>query len=119
MNTTPDTDDFMTPAPVGPMRGAGSPVEIPGAGGTGGQTTTPERFTIDSEKAASWLLSKLRAIEDEKAAIEEATRQRLDELTADYKKPSRERMRYLLEAPIHRDLVEQYRAALAQGDLLA
>ncbi|MBK8084052.1 MAG: MOSC domain-containing protein [Devosia sp.] len=47
------------------------------------------------------------------------TRVPITELTADYKKPSRERMRYLLEAPIHRDLVEQYRAALAQDDLLA
>ncbi len=61
-------DDFFTPA----------------APGTDGQTTQPERFTIDNEKAASWLLSKLRAIEDEKSAIEEATRQRLGELTADY-----------------------------------
>lgn len=40
------------------------------------------------------------------------------ELTHDYKRPSRERMRYLMEAPIHRDLIEQYTAALAQGDLL-
>lgn len=40
------------------------------------------------------------------------------ELMHDYKRPSRERMRYLMEAPIHRDLVEQYTAALAQGDLL-
>lgn len=63
-----ETDDFMNPAPVEKI-----------ALGTGG-----ERFTIDNEKAASWLLSKLRAIEDEKSAIEEATRQRLDELTADY-----------------------------------
>lgn len=55
------------------------------APGTGGATTEAKAvFTIDSEKAASWLLSKLRAIEDEKAAIEDATRQRLDELTADY-----------------------------------
>ena len=43
----------------------------------------------------------------------------ITELTTDYKKPSRDRMRYLLGAPIHRDLVEQYTAALAQGDLLA
>lgn len=43
----------------------------------------------------------------------------ITELTVDYKKPSRDRMRYLLEAPIHRDLVEQYAAALSQGDLLA
>ncbi|MGV3491601.1 MAG: MOSC domain-containing protein [Devosia sp.] len=41
------------------------------------------------------------------------------ELMFDYKKPSRDRMRWLLEAPIHRDLVEQYTAALSQGDLLA
>jgi len=43
----------------------------------------------------------------------------ITELMTDYKKPSRERMRYLLQAPIHRDLVEQYTAALGQGDLLA
>lgn len=41
------------------------------------------------------------------------------ELMHDYKKPSADRMRYLLKAPIHRDLVAQYEAALAQGDLLA
>jgi len=46
------------------------------------------------------------------------TRVPVTELTHDYKRPSRERMRYLLEAPIHRDLVEQYTAALSQGDLL-
>jgi len=40
------------------------------------------------------------------------------ELMRDYKNPSPERMRYLLGAPIHRDLVAQYEAALAQGDLL-
>lgn len=67
-------DDFMSPAPV----------ETPSASGTDGQTPTRPEFHIDNEKAASWLLSKLRAIEDEKHAIEEATRQRLDELTADY-----------------------------------
>lgn len=70
MNTTTDhEDEFFTPAPLG----------------TGGiETATRPEFHIDSEKTASWLLSKLRAIEDEKAAIEDATRQRLDELTADY-----------------------------------
>ena len=77
--TTPNTDDFFNTT---------APEERPAprmGSGTGGATTEkPERFTIDSEKAASWLLSKLRAIEDEKAAIEDATRQRLDELTADY-----------------------------------
>lgn len=40
------------------------------------------------------------------------------ELTRDYKNPSPERMRWLLRAPIHRDLVAQYEDALAQGDLL-
>jgi hypothetical protein len=62
-------DDFFTPS-------------APGTGGS--ETQAKPEFHIDSEKAASWLLSKLRAIEDEKAAIEDATRQRLDELTADY-----------------------------------
>ena len=40
------------------------------------------------------------------------------ELSHDYKNPSPERMRWLLKAPIHRDLVAQYEAALAQGSLL-
>ncbi len=39
------------------------------------------------------------------------------ELMTDYKNPSPERMRYLLTAPIHRDLVAKYQAALAQGNL--
>jgi MOSC domain-containing protein YiiM len=39
------------------------------------------------------------------------------ELMSDYKKPSPERMRYLLQAPIHRDLVEKYNAMLAQTEL--
>ena len=38
-------------------------------------------------------------------------------LMADYKKPTPERMRWLLKAPIHRDLAAKYEAALAQGDL--
>jgi len=42
----------------------------------------------------------------------------LIELMFDYKKPSADRMRHLLQAPIHRDLATRYRAALAQGDLL-
>ncbi len=39
------------------------------------------------------------------------------ELMSDYKKPSPERMRYLLQAPIHRDLVAKYKAMLDQGEL--
>jgi MOSC domain-containing protein YiiM len=42
----------------------------------------------------------------------------LVELMVDYKNPSPERMRYLLQAPIHRDLVTLYEEKLAQGDLL-
>jgi MOSC domain-containing protein YiiM len=42
----------------------------------------------------------------------------LIELMQDYKSPAPERMRYLLQAPIHRDLVELYRGRLAQGRLL-
>jgi MOSC domain-containing protein YiiM len=41
------------------------------------------------------------------------------DLMEDYKAPSPERMRRLLKAPIHRDLVMLYEARLAQGDLLA
>ena len=41
------------------------------------------------------------------------------ELMQDYKNPAPERMRRLLKAPIHRELVEKYEAKLAQGDLLA
>jgi MOSC domain-containing protein YiiM len=40
------------------------------------------------------------------------------ELMYDYKRPARERMRYLLQAPIHRDLVAKYIGLLAQGNLL-
>ena len=40
------------------------------------------------------------------------------ELMRDYKNPAPDRMRWLLKAPIHRDLVAQYEARLAQGDLL-
>ena len=42
----------------------------------------------------------------------------LVELMHDYKRPSPERMRWLLQAPIHRDLVARYNDLLAQGDLL-
>ena len=41
----------------------------------------------------------------------------LIELMADYKKPAPERMRWLLKAPLHRDLRAKYETALAQGDL--
>ena len=41
------------------------------------------------------------------------------ELMQDYKKPAPDRMRWLLKAPIHRDLVAKYEGMLAQGDLLA
>ncbi len=41
------------------------------------------------------------------------------ELMYDYKNPAPERMRYLMQAPIHRDLVAKYEDRLAQGDLLA
>ena len=44
---------------------------------------------------------------------------RVTELMQDYKNPAPERMRRLLKAPIHRELVEKYEARLAQGDLLA
>jgi len=40
------------------------------------------------------------------------------ELMYDYKKPAPDRMRYLMQAPIHRDLVERYNGLLAQGSLL-
>lgn len=43
----------------------------------------------------------------------------LIELMSDYKKPSPERMRYLMQAPIHRELATLYEDRLAQGDLLA
>jgi MOSC domain-containing protein YiiM len=42
----------------------------------------------------------------------------LIELMQDYKNPAPERMRYLMQAPIHRDLVAKYADRLAQGDLL-
>ena len=41
----------------------------------------------------------------------------LIELMSDYKNPSPERMRYLMQAPIHRDLVERYNGLLAQASL--
>jgi MOSC domain-containing protein YiiM len=40
------------------------------------------------------------------------------ELMHDYKRPAPERMRWLLKAPIHRDLATRYTDMLAQGDLL-
>ncbi len=40
------------------------------------------------------------------------------ELMYDYKRPAPERMRWLLQAPIHRDLVARYTDMLAQGSLL-
>jgi len=43
----------------------------------------------------------------------------VNELSHDYKNPSSARMRYLLQAPLHRELRSQYEAALAQPDLLA
>ena len=50
-------------------------------------TPTPKdealSFCIDSEKSATWLLSKLRRISEEKDAIKAATAQRLSELEAD------------------------------------
>jgi MOSC domain-containing protein YiiM len=42
----------------------------------------------------------------------------LIELMTDYKSPAPERMRYLMQAPIHRDLVAAYEDRLAQGSLL-
>ena len=50
-------------------------------------TPTPKdeqiSFCIDSEKSATWFLSKLRRISEEKDAIKAATAQRLTELEAD------------------------------------
>jgi MOSC domain-containing protein YiiM len=43
----------------------------------------------------------------------------VNELSRDYKNPSPDRMRYLLQAPIHRELAVLYESRLAQGDLLA
>jgi MOSC domain-containing protein YiiM len=39
------------------------------------------------------------------------------DLIEDYKAPSPERMRWLLEAPIHRNLRAKYETRLAQGNL--
>lgn len=47
------------------------------------RTEAPERFTISDEKSATWLLRKLRMIDEEKDAIKAATAQRLKELEAD------------------------------------
>lgn len=50
------------------------------------QTPTPkdaETFGITDEKSATWLLRKLRAIDEEQEAITAATAQRLKELQAD------------------------------------
>lgn len=44
---------------------------------------TPERFAIDSESAANWLLSKLAAIEEEQARVKAQARKRAEELEAD------------------------------------
>jgi MOSC domain-containing protein YiiM len=41
----------------------------------------------------------------------------LIELMRDYKNPAPERMRYLLQAPIHRDLAAKYHGKLAQAEL--
>jgi hypothetical protein len=47
-------------------------------------TTEPERFTIDTEEEANWLLSKLAGIQAEKARITEQAKKRTAELDADY-----------------------------------
>ena len=51
------------------------------------ENTTPTgdkaEFHIDSEQSASWLLRKLRGIEEEKLAVRAATDQRIAELEAD------------------------------------
>lgn len=41
----------------------------------------------------------------------------ITELSRDYKNPAPDRMRWLLKAPLHRDLRAQYEAALAQGEM--
>ena len=46
-------------------------------------TTERPRFEITDERSAVWYLRKLRAIEDERAAVEAATAQRLAELDTD------------------------------------
>jgi hypothetical protein len=44
----------------------------------------PERFTIDTEEKANWLLSKLAGIQAEKVRITEQAKKRTAELDADY-----------------------------------
>ncbi len=46
-------------------------------------TTQGERFEIRDERGAAWYLRRLRAIDDERAAVTAATEQRVAELDAD------------------------------------
>lgn len=54
-----ETDDFMNPAPV----------EKIAACGTGGETTTPEQFTIDTREKADWFLKTLLSYDAEEAKL--------------------------------------------------
>jgi uncharacterized protein (DUF342 family) len=58
--TIPETDDLIT-------------VDIP---------SLEERFTIDSEEKANWLLNKLAAIEEEAARVKAQAKKRAEELEA-------------------------------------
>jgi phage host-nuclease inhibitor protein Gam len=46
-------------------------------------TSGGDRFTIDSEEKANWLLNKLAAIEEEAARVKSQARKRAEELEAD------------------------------------
>ena len=55
----------------------------PKKGKTMEETIEKQDFHIDSESSATWLLSKVRRIDEEQEAIKAATAQRLAELTTD------------------------------------
>jgi hypothetical protein len=68
--TTPDTDDFFTP-------------EAPG---TGGETTTPEQFTIQTREHAEWYLRKLANLDREEASIRAQAEAMLKRVRSDREK---------------------------------
>jgi phage host-nuclease inhibitor protein Gam len=74
LDSVPDNGPFDEPLPD-----ADAPTD------TASDTASePERFTIDSEEKANWLLSKLAGIQAEKARITEQAKKRTAELDADY-----------------------------------
>lgn len=65
--TTPDTDDFFDTTPLG----------------TGGETTTPEQFTLQTRDHVEWALRKIHQMDTEAALIEAQAKKALARIAAD------------------------------------